>query len=229
MDKLRSLKRLGFTLIELLVVIAIIALLAAILFPTVNVAVERSRRSSCRSNLRQIGLALIQYADDHKGWLVLAGSTTPTYEDGTLGNQWPFRQHITNLAARGYIKDPRIWWCPSDKTDGSTSVRNAGPATDFSTFNSVGNCSYMYVAGYNINKTVEKSVSAPVIADEANAQENGAATPADMPDIGPNDNHGADYRNVLYLDGHVVSVEGNDTANAIFNTLANPVILQSVD
>ena len=49
----------AFTLIELLIVIAIIALLAAILFPAVNIAIERGRRSSCRSNLHQIGLAFI--------------------------------------------------------------------------------------------------------------------------------------------------------------------------
>jgi prepilin-type N-terminal cleavage/methylation domain-containing protein/prepilin-type processing-associated H-X9-DG protein len=229
MNTFKPLKHPGFTLIELLVVIAIIALLAALLFPAINMALERSRRSGCVNNLRQIGLALTQYADDHNGWLVLAGPGAPTYTDGALDNQWPFRQHVTNLAARGYIKDPRVWWCPSDKIDGSPASRKSSPATSFATFNSLGNCSYMYVAGYNINKTFEKPATAPVMADESNEQENGSATPEDMPDIGPNDNHGDDFRNVLYLDGHVVSVEGGDTANSIFKGLVNPAVLQSVD
>jgi prepilin-type N-terminal cleavage/methylation domain-containing protein/prepilin-type processing-associated H-X9-DG protein len=61
----RKTPRTGFTLIELLVVIAIIAILAAILFPVFARARENARRSSCQSNLKQMGLALLQYTQDY--------------------------------------------------------------------------------------------------------------------------------------------------------------------
>ncbi len=67
-------KRSGFTLIELLVVIAIIAILAAILFPVFARAREKARASACTSNLRNLAMAALQYAQDYDE--LFAGSSS---------------------------------------------------------------------------------------------------------------------------------------------------------
>jgi len=67
----------GFTLIELLVVIAIITILAAILFPVFAHAREKARQTSCQSNVRQIGMAMLMYASDYDNAFPLVGCPVP--------------------------------------------------------------------------------------------------------------------------------------------------------
>ena len=206
-------KKSGFTLIEMLVVIAIIAMLAALIVPLIGRAQEKAKRSTCRNNLKQMGLILIQHALDNGDQLVLR---TPATDP--MNNQWPFRDHIMILAQGGYLSDTRLLICASDKVDGATGQFDITPAKAFdATFDGFQNISYMYVAGYRIGG-VEKSANAPVMCDESNEDEKDNIT-GDMPDITDADNHGDDFRNVLMLDGHVTAFISADAANAIFDNL----------
>lgn len=99
----------GFTLIELLVVIAIIAILAAILFPVFGRARENARRSSCQSNLKQIGLGILQYTQDYDEKYPGCFINEPKFGTDALANRVSYAQMIYP-----YVKSSQIFVCPSD-------------------------------------------------------------------------------------------------------------------
>lgn len=89
--------RRGFTLIELLVVIAIIAILAAILFPVFAQAREAARKTSCLSNVRQLGTAFMLYFQDYDEQFPMVKGNSP----------WP-------NTLQAYLKNEQMLRCPSD-------------------------------------------------------------------------------------------------------------------
>jgi prepilin-type N-terminal cleavage/methylation domain-containing protein len=105
-------KRKGFTLIELLVVIAIIAILAGILFPVYANARRTARKTQCMNNLKQIGVALDIYAQDHDHRYPLGVDSQ--------GNYW-------YASLQSYIRTKDVFACPED----SAAVSGANFAASY--------------------------------------------------------------------------------------------------
>ena len=115
-------KRKGFTLIELLVVIAIIAVLMAILMPTLQRAREQGKRAACLNNLRQLILAWNLYADDNDGKIV-SGNTNRSADGQTNKYAWAYWESsgTTENKIQGvkdgllyqYCKNLKLYKCPT--------------------------------------------------------------------------------------------------------------------
>ncbi|QNN21166.1 prepilin-type N-terminal cleavage/methylation domain-containing protein [Planctomycetales bacterium ZRK34] len=116
-------RRKGFTLIELLVVVAIIALLIAILLPSLTKAKELARITQCSSNLRQHAYGTVFYSQNFKNWL-------PPYNHKLSGGKYTFVvnhwhrwfrtgakqfQLLGKLYEGGYLEDGRLFYCPSQE------------------------------------------------------------------------------------------------------------------
>lgn len=107
--------RRAFTLIELLVVIAIIGILSALLFPVFAKAREKARQAACSSNMKQIGLGILQYVQDYDETYPL---TCYGYTLG-VGNQYiPGQFYYWEQAINPYVKSTAVYICPSNPKNG---------------------------------------------------------------------------------------------------------------
>ncbi len=134
----------AFTLIELLVVIAIIAILAAILFPVFAQARESARKISCVSNLKEVGLAILMYAQDYdETYPYVGGNNNPVDPSTPFGNQtWVYNDIVVKI--QSYVKSFDVFFCPDRSKTVNASGDFCGPSTD-------PNAKPQFVWGYGYN------------------------------------------------------------------------------
>lgn len=204
----------GFTLVELLVVIAIIGMLIAILLPAIQKARRQADMVYCKSNIRQIAMALVMYAGENRGFLPTHAVNAPTDKQASYHlYYYPDNADVWigmgKLYSAKFLKTNKVFYCPNtfafrydDTSYGWDPAPQGGKRS-----------SYMYRGGNNctlIPKAGGGRQDRVVAAKLATAAKAGFALAADnimftaLPyDLGPAPHK--DAWNVLYSDAHVES------------------------
>jgi prepilin-type N-terminal cleavage/methylation domain-containing protein/prepilin-type processing-associated H-X9-DG protein len=172
----------GFTLAELLVVIGIIATLVALLLPAVIRAREQSRRSACLSNLRQLGLAMTMYANNHRDRL-------PNSNPPNTVLDYFATEYVLITLNEQYLKAAAVFHCPSDADPAPARIESGGHKMPNSA-----RTSYDF---YSIAWLPEQGPKLTRIREAPLAWDNNIGAPNDA-----ELNHGPKGGNVVYADGH---------------------------
>jgi prepilin-type N-terminal cleavage/methylation domain-containing protein/prepilin-type processing-associated H-X9-DG protein len=144
----------AFTLVELLVVIGIIAVLVGMLLPSLQKARERANRTACASNVRQIAMGLLMYAQENRGWFFEPGNGKAWQEyttNSTKPKPWDHSGETLDrydvqtihpaprdILLKEYKLGPDVWWCPSNPAEDSAGemtlyrrdISASAPASD---------------------------------------------------------------------------------------------------
>jgi prepilin-type N-terminal cleavage/methylation domain-containing protein/prepilin-type processing-associated H-X9-DG protein len=205
----RESKPKGFTLIELLVVIAIIAILASILFPVFARARENARRASCQSNLKQIGLAIMQYTQDY--------DETYPYVPWDGGNT-----KASGFVLEPYHKSRQLWRCPSDDRGAvdpdyknqtyayNTHYFAAGEPRKMASINNVSSLGISW-GGRGGNSFIFDHPCGPLNGGDPITRMEGEPF---SPNVGARQGH-LEGGNFLYADGHVKWQNGSNIVREI--------------
>lgn len=191
----------SFTLIEMLVVIAIIGILAGMLLPALSRAREEGRRTKCKSNISQIGKAILMYSDAFGGFFPYYHSDEPT---DSLALLYP-----------EYMSTPKIFRCPSTKDNPKITVQTGtyGDGTPYVISKEFGTAPEWSSYGYDNEVPFETAnPEMPIAADM-----DGSSV---LKPQSPTANHSGG-QNVLYVDGHVDwttlnTWDNNGTADNIY-------------
>jgi prepilin-type processing-associated H-X9-DG protein len=183
----------AFTLVELLVVIGIIALLIAILLPSLNRAREQANRAKCLANLRSLGQAMVLYANDHKDRLPNGNPLGSAYDYDAVNRV------LVALAER-YVGTAGVFHCPADTDPAPQAITTADHLQPDSA-----RVSYDFYSVFwqpeRGPKLARLGAEAPVAWDL-----NVAPDPADAQAV----NHGPKGGNIAFGDGHVEWIWADD-------------------
>jgi prepilin-type N-terminal cleavage/methylation domain-containing protein/prepilin-type processing-associated H-X9-DG protein len=200
----------AFTLIELLVVISIIAILAAILFPVFARARENARRSSCASNLKQIGLGIMQYTQDYDELLPQRNNAASTIT---------WRTFIFP-----YVKSVQLYQCPSNPFNQSNTNRDNDPAVPGIKVSYSANRNALFDTARHLAAIVQPSeliMAADNLEGTAEIVMNRGAAQIAAKTAGPFGSH-LSTANYLFSDGHVKSLRPTQTVpGAVFNSTSD--------